>query len=59
MNGLLFSEEEEPDPFYLDEVDESIAKDETKANQLPSVPTSTPKTKAVVEQKSEPVMELA
>lgn len=58
MNGLLFSEEE-PDPFYLDEIDESIVKDETKANQLPSVPTSTPKTKAVVEQKSEPVMELA
>ncbi|KAM7455972.1 hypothetical protein BLSTO_03273 [Blastocystis sp. subtype 1] len=46
-------------PFYLDEIDESIVKDETKANQLPSVPTSTPKTKAVVEQKSEPVMELA
>lgn len=43
----------------MDEIDESIAKDETKANQLPSVPTSTPKTKAVVEQKSEPVMELA
>ena len=58
MNELLFSEEE-PDPFYLDEIDESIVKDETKANQLPSVPTSTPKTKAVVEQKSEPVMELA
>ena len=54
----MFSEEE-PDPFYLDEIDESIVKDETKANQLPSVPTFTPKTKAVVEQKSEPVMELA
>ena len=58
MNGLLFSEEE-PDPFYLDEIDESIVKDDAESNQLPSVPTSTPKTKAVVEQKSEPVMELA
>lgn len=56
---MLFSEEEEPDPSYLDEIDESIAKDEAKANQLPSVPTSVPKTKAVTEQKSEPVMELA
>ena len=59
MNGLLFSEEEEPDPSYLDEIDESIAKDDAESNQLPSVPTSTPKTKAVVEQKSEPVMESA
>ena len=55
----MFSEEEEPDPSYLDEIDESIAKDDEKANQLPNVPTSIPKTKAGVEQKSEPVMELA
>ena len=59
MNSVLFSEEEEPDASYMDEIDRSIARDQERKQQLPRVPTTVPKAEVKVNKTEGPIAELA